>query len=189
MGINRVLAVLSVVALVSCGQSSRETVDTTSTTMSPWHSLTEAEINEAAAAVSITFGEDIVFNRISLTEPNKAKARAWQASDKAARGADIVYRLNKGSYVARYDFETASLSAATEISSGQPMLTGAEILGALEAVSQLPEVVSALERRGVKGTDGLCLPRTVGRFFSVLAPLALAFDPFLQRQRIITPSQ
>ena len=169
MGINRVLAVLSIVALVSCGQSSRETVDTTSTTMSPWHSLTATEISEAAAATNKAFGEGIIFNRISLTEPDKTDARAWQSGDKANRGADIVYRLNKGSYVARYDFETASLSAATEISSGQPMLIGAEILGALEAVSQLPEVVSALERRGVKGTDGLCLPRTVGRFFSDLA--------------------
>ena len=59
MGINRVLAVLSVAVLASCGQSSRETGNNTPTTTSPWHSLTETEINEAAAAVSEAFGEGI----------------------------------------------------------------------------------------------------------------------------------
>ena len=97
MGINRVLAVLSIVALVSCGQSSRETVDTTSTTMSPWHSLTATEISEATAAANKVLGEGIIFNRISLTEPDKTDARGWRAGEKANRGADIVYRLNKGS--------------------------------------------------------------------------------------------
>ena len=169
MGINRALAGLSVAVLASCGQSSPETADTTPMAMSPWHSLTETEINEAAAAVSNTFGKGIVFNRISLTEPNKTKARAWQAGDKASRGADIVYRLNKASYLARYDFSSASLSAPREITRGQPMLAGAELFGAIDAVNQLPEVVAALERRGITGSDGLCLPRTVGRFFSDVA--------------------
>ena len=49
------------------------------------------------------------------------------------------------------------------------MLAGEELFGALDAVNQLPEVVAALERRGITGSDGLCLPRTVGRFFSDLA--------------------
>ena len=51
MGINRV-AVLSVAVLASCGQSSQEAGNNAPTTMSPWHSLTETEINEAAAAVN-----------------------------------------------------------------------------------------------------------------------------------------
>ena len=169
MGINRGLAILSIAALASCGQSSQDTAKTTPNTLSPWHSLTETEINEAAAAVSDTFGDGILFNRISLTEPDKNEARTWQAGDTATRGADVVYRLNKASYVARYDFDTSSLSAPTEITSGQPMLAGEEIFGALDAVNQLPEVVAALERRGITGSDGLCLPRTVGRFFSDLA--------------------
>ncbi|MGB1335977.1 MAG: hypothetical protein ACPG8D_08665, partial [Luminiphilus sp.] len=169
MGIYRVLAVLSVVVLTSCGQSSQEIGDNAATAMSPWHSLTESEINEAATAASDAFGEGILFNRISLTEPNKNTARTWRVSDQAARGADIVYRLNKKSYLAQYDFDTASLSAPSEITSGQPMLVGTELFGALDAVNQLPEVVAALERRGITGSDGLCLPRTIGRFFADLA--------------------
>ena len=169
MGINRVLAVLSIAVLASCGLNSPETADTAPSAMSPWHSLTEREINEAADAASDAFGEGILFNRISLTEPNKTEARIWQAGDTAARGADIVYRLNKASYIARYDFDTASLSAPKEITSGQPMLVGAELFGALDAVNQLPDVVTALERRGINGSEGLCLPRTIGRFFADLA--------------------
>ena len=64
---------------------------------SPWQSLTEQEINEASRAVSDSLGPGIIFNRISLTEPDKNEARTWQAGDTATRGADIVYRLNKAS--------------------------------------------------------------------------------------------
>ena len=138
MGIYRVVAIVSFVVLASCGQSPQEADNNAPTTLSPWHSLTETEINEAAAAVNGAFGEDVLFNRISLTEPDKSKARAWHTGDQAARGADIVYRLNKASYLARYDFDTASLSATSEITSGQPMLVGEELFGALDAVNQLP---------------------------------------------------
>ena len=124
MGIYRVVAIVSFVVLIGCDQSSQQAGNNAPTTTSPWHSLTETEINEAAAAVSDVFGEGILFNRISLTEPDKNKARAWQEGDSATRGADIVYRLNKASYLARYDFDTASLSAPMEITSGQPMLVG-----------------------------------------------------------------
>jgi hypothetical protein len=60
MGINRVLTVLGVLALTSCGQSPQEMASNTPTTKSPWHSLTEKEINEAAAAASYAFGTVIV---------------------------------------------------------------------------------------------------------------------------------
>ena len=169
MRIYSVVAIVSFVVFTGCGQSSQQAGNNASAATSPWHSLTETEINEAAAAVNDAFGEGILFNRISLTEPDKNKARAWQAGDTATRGADIVYRLNKASYIARYDFDTASLSAPSEITSGQPMLVGEELFGALDVVNQLPEVVAALERRGITGSDGLCLPRTVGRFFADLA--------------------
>ena len=49
------------------------------------------------------------------------------------------------------------------------MFASEELFGALDVVNQLPEVVVAMERRGIIGSDSLCLPRTVGRFFSDLA--------------------
>ena len=49
------------------------------------------------------------------------------------------------------------------------MLAGEEIFPVIETVNALPEVVAALEKRSVSEGSGLCLPRTVGRFFSDVA--------------------
>ena len=137
--------------------------------ISPWHSLTEEEIREVAAAVIDSTDDAVIFNRISLLEPNKEQAIAWQGSAPAQRGADVLYRSNKQSWRVQYNFQEGKLSSASAITSGQPMLSGEEIYPVIEAVNALPEVVAALEKRGVSEGDGLCLPRTVGRFFSDMA--------------------
>jgi Cu2+-containing amine oxidase len=49
--------------------------------LSPWHSLTEEEIKTAAAALIGREGNAIVINRISLKEPNKQAAKAWQSNE------------------------------------------------------------------------------------------------------------
>ena len=137
--------------------------------ISPWHSLTETEIREVSAAVLASSDDPIIFNRISLLEPEKEQAILWTGSTPGRRGADILYRSNKQSWRVQYDFENKQLSAATAITSGQPMLAGEEVFPVIETVNALPEVVAALEKRGVGEGNGLCLPRTVGRFFSNLA--------------------
>lgn len=159
----QLVVILNVLALASCSQS------TTPTTLSPWHSLTAAEINEASTAVSEAVGPGIIFNRISLTEPDKTHARSWEAGNSSPRSADVVYRSKKTTFLVRYDLATASLSKPQEIASGQPILVTKELLGAIDVVNQRPEVIAALEQRGITGSDGLCLPRTVGRFFADLA--------------------
>ena len=143
--------------------------------LSPWHGLTEEEINEAAAAVVQASSESPLFNRISLAEPKKSEALRWSPGTEALRAADVRFRLGHKSFKAHYEFSTGALSEPLELTSGQPMLVGAEIYGALEAVNALPEVQEALRRRGVDAEDGLCLPRTTGRFFANLA------DPTKQR--------
>ena len=143
--------------------------------LSPWHGLTEEEINEAAAAVVQASSESPLFNRISLAEPKKSEALRWSPGTDALRAADVRFRLGQKSFKAHYEFSTGSLSEPLELTSGQPMLVGAEIYGALEAVNALPEVQEALRRRGVEAEDGLYLPRTTGRFFANLA------DPTKQR--------
>ena len=137
--------------------------------ISPWHSLTETEIREASASVLASSDDPIIFNRISLLEPEKEQAILWTGTEPGRRGADILYRSKKQSWRVQYDFETKQLSAATAITSGQPMLAGEEVFPVIETVNALPEVVAALEKRGVSEGNGLCLPRTVGRFFSNLA--------------------
>ena len=136
--------------------------------ISPWHSLTEAEVREVASAVMDSTDDVVVFNRISLREPDKEQAIGWQGTEPAQRGADILYRSNQKSWRVQYDFQSQQLSSATAITSGHPMLAGDEIFPVIETVNALPEVVAALEKRGVSEGSGLCLPRTVGRFFSDL---------------------
>ena len=160
---------VAVTLLSACsGDQRSETSDATGP-ISPWHSLTEAEVQEVAAAVMDSTDEAVVFNRISLLEPDKEQAIAWQGTEPARRGADVLYRSNQQSWRAQYDFQAQRLSPATVITSGQPMLAGEEIFPVIETVNALPEVVAALEKRGVSEGNGLCLPRTVGRFFSELA--------------------
>ena len=169
MGLYQRAVILTILVLAGCGQSSTQTQEISSAVLSPWHSLTAVEINEASAAVSSAFGSDVIFNRISLTEPDKERARSWKARQSSPRSADVVYRLKRATYRVQYDFENATISEPQEITSGQPMLISEELLGAIEVVNQLPEVIAVLEQRGITGTDGLCLPRTVGRFFADIA--------------------
>jgi primary-amine oxidase len=169
MGLYQRAVILTILVLAGCGQSSTQTQEIPSAVLSPWHSLTAVEINEASAAVSSAFGSDVIFNRISLTEPDKERARSWEAGQSSPRSADVIYRLKRTTHRVQYDFENATISEPQEITSGQPMLMSEELLGAIEVVNQLPEVIAVLEQRGITGTDGLCLPRTVGRFFAEIA--------------------
>lgn len=169
MGLYQRAVILTILVLAGCGQSSTQTQEIPLAVLSPWHSLTAVEINEASAAVSSAFGSDVIFNRISLTEPDKERARSWEAGQSSPRSADVIYRLKRTTHLVQYDFENATISEPQEITSGQPMLMSEELLGAIEVVNQLPEVIAVLEQRGITGTDGLCLPRTVGRFFADIA--------------------
>ena len=45
---------------------------------SPWHSLTSDEITKAVSALRASVGEEIRLNRVSLLEPIKSEALAWQ---------------------------------------------------------------------------------------------------------------
>lgn len=142
-----------------------ETVETHQ--LSPWHSLTAVEIEQASAAVKSRHGEQIIINRISLRQPDKADALAWVPDQTALRGADITFRANRVSYRVFYDFATASLDETRTLETGQPMLSpDGEILPAVMQANELPQLLAALERRGVKKGDGLCLPRTIGRYFA-----------------------
>jgi primary-amine oxidase len=160
---------ISLTLLAACTPEKYQADLTDKSTLSPWHSLTAKEIREVAAAVTESVDGTLVFNRMSLLEPDKSQALSWQTDTNAARGADVLYRLDKLSYRVRYDFQTSELSSPALLTSGQPMLVGQELYTALELVNELPEVREVLEQRGVSSGDGLCLPRTVGRFFSDLA--------------------
>ena len=61
--------------------------------LSPWDSLTSDEISRASASVKERHGEDVVFSRISLRQPDKSEALAWKSGQVAAREAEITFRI------------------------------------------------------------------------------------------------
>lgn len=79
---------LSMGLLVACNEKSLELDETTDRLLSPWHSLTSEEVAEVATAVTESIDAQVVFNRISLLEPHKQDALAWDVHSVAARGAE-----------------------------------------------------------------------------------------------------
>ena len=163
------LVLLTLSGLAACNSSDTQEESTSSPTKSPWQSLSAEEIEAAANALIDREGNGVVINRISLLEPNKETARAWTPGTEPERGADLFYRSGKASFRASFDFGTQMLSASKQLVSGQSMLVGEELFGAVENVSALPEVIEAVTQRGVDPDYTLCLPRTVGRFYANIA--------------------
>ncbi len=163
------LVLLTLSGLAACNSSDTQEESTSSPTKSPWQSLSAEEIEAAANALIEREGNGVAINRISLLEPNKETARAWTPGTEAERGADLFYRSGKASFRAHFDFGTQMLSASKQLVSGQSMLVGEELFGAVENVSALPEVIEAVSQRGVDPDYTLCLPRTVGRFYANIA--------------------
>ena len=77
------LIVVAVTLLGACSGDQRDETSIAAGPLSPWHSLTEAEVQEAAAAVMDSTDDAVVFNRISLLEPDKEQAIAWQGAEPA----------------------------------------------------------------------------------------------------------
>ena len=88
---------IAVTLLGACSGDQRNETSSATGPISPWRSLTEAEVQEAAAAVMDSTDDAVVFNRISLLEPDKEQAIAWQGTEPARRGADVLYRSNQQS--------------------------------------------------------------------------------------------
>ena len=160
------LVLLTLSGLAACNSSDTQEESTSSPTKSPWQSLSAEEIEAAANALIDREGNGVVINRISLLEPNKETARAWTPGTEAERGADLFYRSGKASFRANFDFGTQMLSTSNQLVSGQSMLVGEELFGAVEKVSALPELIDAVSQRGIDPDYTLCLPRTVGRFYA-----------------------
>ena len=155
--------------LAACSSDGAPDASSSSSTASPWQSLSAEEIATAAKALMDREGDGIVINRMSLKEPNKQTAKTWTSNSPAERGTDLFYRSGKASFRASFDFGTQTLSASEQLTTGQSMLVGDELFGAIEKVSALPEVIEAVSRRGIDPDYALCLPRTVGRFYADIA--------------------
>ncbi len=71
---------IAIALLGACSGDQRSETSGATGPISPWHSLTEAEVQEVATAVMGSTDDAVVFNRISLLEPDKEQAIAWQGA-------------------------------------------------------------------------------------------------------------
>ena len=132
----------------------------------PWDSLSANEYRLAANVVRAETNADIVFLRISLRQPDKTQALAWQRGTPPQRDAEVTFLQDGKPYLAHIDLTGNKIETLTAMRGGQPMLSNqAELLPMIMSLSEDPQVLAALTKRGVAEGNGLCLPRTVGRFF------------------------
>ena len=74
--------------------------------LSPWDGLTGEEIASVARAVKARHGDGVIFNRISLRQPEKATALAWEKGQTSSREAEITFRVAGQSYITNFDIAT-----------------------------------------------------------------------------------
>ena len=143
---------------------------------SPGDSLSANEIEQGATAIRTRPGDDTIFNRISVSQPEKSVALHWQAGRTPRRSALISFRAAKQTHHATY-FNAASLYPTETVTSGQPMLTSeGELKRSVAVVNEDESVLAALAKRDVAAGDALCLPRTTGRFFFRIKRIRLKTD-------------
>ena len=140
----------------------------------PWDSLSADEYASAANAVRTEANGDLVFLRISLRQPDKAEALAWQRGTPPPRDAEVTFLRDGKPFLAHIDLNNAKVENLEPMRGGQPMLSGqGELFPMITRLSEDPQIMAALAKRGVAEGEGLCLPRTVGRF-SATRPIRCA---------------
>ncbi|MEG9861870.1 MAG: hypothetical protein V6Z81_05135 [Parvularculales bacterium] len=136
-------------------------------TASPWDSLTGPEYASAAEVIKATYGEDVLFTRISLKQPEKQEALNWREGEPAGRAAEVTFLADGTARLAEVDLMSGRLLNNTQITRGQPMLSSTgELQPLITSMMEDTVIIAALEKRGVEAGEGLCVPRTIGRFFS-----------------------
>ena len=136
-------------------------------TLSPWDGLNASEYRRAAARVLAAHDGNVIFARISLRQPDKAEALAWQAGDTAKRDAEVSFLVNGAPRLAHVDLTADKIISDRPMRGGQPMYSSqGELEPLIMKLMEAPALIAALEKRGADPTRALCLPRTIGRYFA-----------------------
>ena len=136
-------------------------------TVSPWDGLQPREYAQAAALLKTVHGDDVLFTRISLRQPEKAVALAWQEGQPAQRDAEVTFIVGGAPRLARLDLTGNRIVSDAPMDGGQPMLSGTgELEPIVVKLSEHADALAAMAARGVEAGQGICLPRTIGRFFT-----------------------
>jgi primary-amine oxidase len=135
--------------------------------ISPWDGLSGGEYAQAATLLKQSHGENLLFTRISLRQPDKAQALAWQAGNGVQRDAEVSFLVNGASRLAYVDLTANEIVSDEPMRGGQAMYSNhGELEPSIMKLMEAPALVAALEKRGADASRALCLPRTIGRFFA-----------------------
>jgi primary-amine oxidase len=135
--------------------------------LSPWDGLHDFEYQQAAALILAAHQGDVMFARISLRQPDKALALAWQEGDNVQRDAEISFLVNGAPRLAYVDLSADKIISDRPMRGGHPMYSSqGELEPLIMKLMENADLLAALEKRGVSAGQGLCLPRTIGRNFA-----------------------
>ena len=146
---------------------SQQQQSSTPINLSPWDGLNASEYRQAAALVMAAHDGNVIFARISLRQPDKAEALAWQTGEIAQRGAEVSFLVNGKPRLAYVDLTGDKIVLDRPMRGGQPMYSSqGELEPLIMRLMENADLVAALEKRGADPTRALCLPRTIGRYFA-----------------------
>ncbi len=164
-----ILVIVGLVWVLSLSKNERRMADGVDIDIgvSPWDALSGAEIARAAKSVKAKYGDAVLFNRISLKQPDKQPALAWQAGTISVRAAEIAFQTGVEFHLTAVDLQSGEITSDTIMRDGQPMYSGkSELEPLILKFTKLPDVAAALAKRDIGDDEAICMPRTIGRFFA-----------------------
>ncbi|OMO97380.1 Copper amine oxidase [Corchorus capsularis] len=147
----------------------KSTDHSTETPQHPLDPLTVQEINTVRTILSSyePFSSTIPsIHTLSLDEPDKLQVQTWRKGDPLPpRKAAVLALLNGQSHVLTVDLESNRVTShVINPTSGYPMLTTDDIMGAAKVPFSNAEFNKSLTARGLSSSNSLCITPSAGWF-------------------------
>ena len=108
---------------------------------------------------------DTLYPLITLREMPKADVLAWQPGDPITRAAFVVAKQGERTFQGIVDLTGGKVASWDEMPGVQPNLLFEEVINVSMFVSSHPDVMAALEKRGITDPNNvLCQPLAIGNF-------------------------
>lgn len=138
----------------------------------PLDPLTPSEFNLVRTIIENSYSglnHSLTFHYVGLDDPDKQTTLSWVSNPNTTlappRRAFVITRLDKDTHEIIVDLSTNSIiSDQIYHGHGYPLLTGNEIVAALQLPMTYPPFVESVKRRGLNLSDVVCSPSIVGWF-------------------------
>ena len=133
----------------------------------PMDPLTEEEYVQTLQLLQADelINDESLFPLITLREMPKADVLAWQPGDPISRQAFVIVKQGEQTFEGVVDLTNGEVASWNEITGVQPNLLFEEVINVSMFVSTHPDVMAALEKRGITDPNNvLCQPLAIGNF-------------------------